>query len=239
MILENKDYYSGDSAKDCVQDTAAEERSTRADRITTELEAEIMRGDLAPGQRLDEVALANRFDVSRTPVREALRALAASGLIKVQPRSGAVVARPTVGEVMEIFELVGELEAIASRLACERMTDHHSAHISLAHKACRQAAASQDVALYMQKNDVFHSAIHAAADNRALVEQIAHLGKKLAPYRRFITFRPERRETAEREHELLARALLARDGPRAASAMKDHVQMLADDALILARSLKL
>lgn len=239
MTLDRNDNFSSILDQDGVHENADAEKSTRAGRIAAELEAEIMRGDLAPGQRLDEMALANRFAVSRTPVREALRALAASGLIDVQPRIGAVVARPTVSEVMEMFELVGELEAVASRLACERMTDHHSDRIACAYEACRTAAASQDVSLYMDRNDAFHSAIHAAADNRALVEQIAHLGKKLAPYRRFITFRPERRDTAEREHERLARAILARDGTQAATAMKDHVQMLADDALILARSLKL
>lgn len=238
-MLQNKE--KKDTAPDPINTdpATAPENATRAARIAADLEAEIVRGDLTPGQRLDEVALASRFQVSRTPVREALRALSASGLIEVQPRIGAVVARPTVSEVMEIFELVGELEAVASRLACDRMTDWHCALISQAYEACRSAASSQDVTLYMQRNDAFHSAIHAAADNRALVEQIAHLGKKLAPYRRFITFRPERRETAEREHEELARALLARDGVRAAAAMKNHVQMLADDALILARSLKL
>lgn len=239
MVLQNKTKSDSTAGPDRTDPTGAPETVTRAGRIAAELEAEIVRGDLTPGQRLDEVALARRFAVSRTPVREALRALSASGLIEVQPRVGAVVARPTVSEIMEIFELVGELEAVASRLACERMTDHHRAMISQTYDACRQAASSQNVMLYMQRNDAFHGAIHAAADNRALVEQIAQLGKKLAPYRRFITFRPERRETAEREHEELARALLARDEAQAAAAMKNHVQMLADDALILARSLKL
>lgn len=217
----------------------APDRATRTERIARDLEAEILRGDLTPGQRLDEAALAERFAVSRTPVREALRVLATSGLIELRPRIGAVVARPTVSEVMEVFELVAELEAVASRLACERMTDHHSALIATTYEACCAAANSNDVPLYMDRNDAFHRAIHEASDNRALIGQIEHLGKRLTPYRRFITFRPERCETAEREHEILARAMMARDGDAAARAMKDHVQMLADDALILARSLKL
>lgn len=221
------------------ESAAAPDRATRTERIARDLEAEILRGDLAPGQRLDELALAERFAVSRTPVREALRLLATSGLIELQPRIGAVVAQPTVSEVMEVFELVAELEAVASRLACERMTDLQSARIADAYEACCAAAHSNDVQLYMQRNDAFHRAIHEASDNRALIGQLDRLGKRLMPYRRFITFRPERRETAEREHETLARALMARDGEAAARAMKDHVQMLADDALILARSLKL
>ncbi|WP_272003211.1 GntR family transcriptional regulator [Roseovarius sp. ZX-A-9] len=212
---------------------------TQTERIIQALEAEILNGDIAPGQRLDEVTLSERFAVSRTPVREALRALATTGLVVLKPRIGAVVARPTVSEVMEIFELVGELEAVASRLACERMTDFHADQIAGAYQACCEAANSNDAALYMDRNDAFHHAIHVAADNRALADQITQLGKRLTPYRRFITFRPDRRETAEKEHEALALALKNRDGKAAAQAMNDHVRMLADDALILARSLKL
>lgn len=221
------------------RETEATDKATRTERITRDLEDGILRGDLAPGQRLDEMALAQQFAASRTPVREALRVLATSGLVELQPRIGAVVARPTVSEVMEIFELVAELEAVAARLACDRMTERHAARIARAYDACCAAARSNDVPLYMQRNDAFHRAIHEASDNRALVGQIAQLGKRLTPYRRFITFRPERRETAEQEHRTLARALQARDGAAAAGAMKDHVQMLADDALILAQSLKL
>lgn len=215
------------------------DKATRTERLAQELEGEILNGDLVPGQRLDEMTLAERFAVSRTPVREALRVLAASGLVELQPRIGAVVARPTVSEVMEIFELVGELEAIASRLACERMTDAHSLRIAEAYNACCEAARSKDVSHYMTRNDLFHQAIHDAADNRVLGSQLSQLNKRLTPYRRFITFRPERREMAEKEHERLACALLERNGEAAAHAMKDHVRMLADDALILARSLKL
>ncbi|WP_138933403.1 GntR family transcriptional regulator [Roseovarius arcticus] len=215
------------------------DKATQTERLTQELEAEILNGDLSPGQRLDEMTLAERFAVSRTPVREALRILATSGLVELQPRIGAVVARPTVSEVMEIFELVGELEAVASRLACERMTDAHSLRIAEAYKECCEAVCSKDVSLYMDCNDIFHRAIHDAADNRALSGQLSQLSKRLTPYRRFITFRPERREKAEKEHEMLACALRERNGEAAALAMKDHVRMLADDALILARSLKL
>lgn len=212
---------------------------TRAEEIAAALEAEIMRGELPPGQRLDEQALGRRFSVSRTPVREALRLLAASGLISLAPRVGAVVARPTVGEIVDLFELVGELEAAAARLACERMADHHRARIAEAYEACRRASRGGDVEAYIARNDAFHAAIHAASDNGALKRQIALLNKRLMPYRRFITFRPERSQTAEQEHEILARALLAGDGTVAAQAMRDHVKVLAEDALILARSLRL
>lgn len=224
-----------------VEDRAAKTArpASRAEAIAAALENEIVLGDLPPGQRLDEQAIGNRFNVSRTPVREALRLLAASGLISLEPRLGAIVSRPTVSEIVELFELVGELEAVAARLACERMTDHHLERIVETHAACRAAGSKGDVEIYIARNDAFHGAIHAAADNAALRNQIALLNRRLAPYRRFITFRPERKQAAGAEHEALAAALAARDAAAAATAMKDHVQMLADDALILARSLRL
>jgi len=212
---------------------------TRSERITAELEAGILRGDLTPGQKLDEVMIAQRYNVSRTPVREALRALAVSGLIVHEPRIGAIVARPTVSNVVELFELVGEMEGVAIRLACERMTDVHSSRIRAAYLACRRDATSEQADVYLAANDVFHKAIHEAAENRMLSAQIEQLSRRLGPYRRFITFLPGRRDSAEREHEILAEALFAGDGARAASAMRDHVKVLAEDSLLLARSLQL
>ena len=213
--------------------------ATRAEEIAAALEDEIVKGELPPGQRLDEQLLGKRFSVSRTPVREALRLLAASGLVTIEPRLGAIVARPTVSEIFDLFELVGELEAVAARLACERMGDHHREEITQTHDACRAAGRQGDADAYIARNDAFHAAIHTASENRALRDQIALLNKRLAPYRRFITFRPERKHAAEQEHEILAQALLAGDADAAARAMKEHVQMLADDAFVLARSLRL
>jgi len=213
--------------------------ATRAEEIAAALEDEIVQGELAPGQRLDEQVLGKRFQVSRTPVREALRLLGASGLVTLEPRLGAIVARPTVSEIFDLFDLVGEMEAVAARLACERMGDADRERIMTTHDACRVAGRSGDAEAYIERNDAFHAAIHIASENRALRDQIQLLNKRLAPYRRFITFRPERKQAAEQEHEVLARALLKGDADAAARAMKEHVKMLADDAFVLARSLRL
>ena len=111
--------------------------------------------------------------------------------------------------------------------------------IMATHDACRVAGRSGDAEAYIERNDAFHAAIHIASENRALRDQIQLLNKRLAPYRRFITFRPERKQAAEQEHEVLARALLKGDADAAARAMKEHVKMLAEDAFVLARSLRL
>jgi DNA-binding GntR family transcriptional regulator len=207
--------------------------------VRAQIERDIVEGVLVPGQKLDEAVIAERFNVSRTPVREALRSLAATGLVQLQPRVGAVVARPTVAEVMDLFEVVAELEGLAARMACQRMDAGDERAILDAHAACTVAAASDDAAGYYAVNGRFHRAIWTAAGNRVLLRQIEELDKRLSPYRRFITFRPGRKDTAVKEHEGIARAIADRDGERAARAMRDHVRVLADDVFALVKSLSL
>ena len=206
--------------------------------ISADLETQIVEGRLAPGEKLDEVALGNHYSVSRTPVREALRSLAAKGLVAFQPRMGAIVAQPTVGEVMDLFEVVAELEGVTARLACERMDVTDEKRIIDAHQACQNAASAFDPEKYYRTNGEFHASIQMAAHNAMLVEQIGHLNNRLSPYRRFITFRPGRTETALREHEAVFNAILARDGAAASVAMRSHVLVLAEDSFALSRSLR-
>lgn len=217
---------------------AQRQRGTLGGSITDELETQIVEGRMAPGEKLDEVFLGNYFSVSRTPIREALRALAAKGLVEFRPRIGAIVACPTVGQVIDLFELVAELEGVAARLAAERMTPEAAESIIAAHEACQNAAATLDPHKYYETNGQFHAAIQMAAQNKALMEQTGLLDKRLSPYRRFITFRPGRIETALREHEAIYLAILARDGEAAAIAMRNHVQVLAEESLALAKSLR-
>ncbi|MBU0584417.1 MAG: GntR family transcriptional regulator [Alphaproteobacteria bacterium] len=206
--------------------------------ISADLETQIVEGRLSPGAKLDEVALGNHYSVSRTPVREALRALAAKGLVEFQPRIGAIVARPTVGEVMDLFEVVAEMEGVAARLACERMEADDKARIVEAYEACQKAASAFDPEEYFSTNGDFHSSIQQASHNSMLIEQIEHLNKRLSPYRRFITFRPGRTQTAMKEHEAVFEALLRGDGETASTSMRSHVRVLAEDSLALSKSLR-
>jgi DNA-binding GntR family transcriptional regulator len=207
--------------------------------ISADIEVQIVEGRLSPGDKLDEVALGQRYGVSRTPVREALRALAATGLVHFQPRIGAIVAQPTVGEVMDLFEVVAEMEGVAARLACERMDEMDEALIVDTHRACQKAASSFDAEQYYRTNGQFHRAIQKAAHNQVLIDQIELMNKRLSPYRRFITLRPGRTETAIQEHEGVFNAVLERNGEAASSAMRRHVRVLAEDTLALSRSLRL
>ena len=137
--------------------------STRlSERLRESIEEEIATGKLLPGTRLDEVDLATRFGVSRTPIREALRLLLGEGLVETRPQRGAVVAQVTPQRLIEMFEVMAELEAMCARLAARRMSDAELVEIEAAHEACRGSAAARDADAYFYANERFHYAIYAA-----------------------------------------------------------------------------
>ncbi|MBT0958644.1 GntR family transcriptional regulator [Alphaproteobacteria bacterium KMM 3653] len=214
-------------------------RKTLSATVESDIEQRIVEGVYGPGDRLDEEELSAKLGVSRTPVREALRKLAAHGLVTIRPRAGATVARPSMAEIIDLFEVVSELEAFAARLAAHRATDTQMRAIQQAYKACGKLAASKDAQAYFDANRIFHGAIWAAANNPALTEQIMSVDKRLAPYRRQITFHPTRKQDSESEHDQIAQALAARQQDVAERAMRDHVMILSDDALQLARDLRI
>src|SRR6476646_10247845 len=98
-----------------------------ADRLRESIEEEIATGTLIPGSRLDEAELAKRFNVSRTPIREALNLLLGEGLVEMRPHRGAVVARVSAERLIEMFEVMAELEAMCVQLATRRMSDEEFA----------------------------------------------------------------------------------------------------------------
>jgi DNA-binding GntR family transcriptional regulator len=192
-------------------------------KVRHAIEQEIAMGMAAPGQRLDEVTLAERFGVSRTPVREALQQLALSGMIELRPRRGAIVADVTPDRLFQMFEAMAELEALTARLAARRMTDADLAAIRAANAAC--GSAMQDADRYYAANETFHQAIYTASGNAVLADQCSTLQKRLRPYRRLQLHVPTRVSRSFSEHEAVVAALARRDGPLAAEALKAHVMV--------------
>ena len=197
--------------------------SNRADTLRHRLEEDILTGALAPGDRLEEVALAQRFGVSRTPIREALFQLAAAGLVENRPRRGAVVAEIGPRQLNEMFEVMAELEAMCARLATRRATAEDLTAIRSAQEACRAALGSGDGDAYYYENEVFHERIRAAARNRFLMDQADALQRRLRPYRRLQLRALNRIEASFREHEAIVAAIAGADAPRAADVMRAHV----------------
>ena len=175
-----------------------------SDRLREAVEEEIATGQLLPGSRLDEVELARRFNVSRTPIREALNLLLGEGLI-------------------EMFEVMAELEAMCVQLATRRMSDDELAAIDSAHAACRGAVASRDADAYFYANERFHYAIYAASHNTFLAEEAAALQRKLRPYRRLQLRVRNRIQRSFEEHQAIVDALRKGDAEKAALSVRNHV----------------
>ncbi|MEH3147799.1 MAG: GntR family transcriptional regulator [Methylobacterium frigidaeris] len=199
-----------------------------AQRLRLTIEDEIVNGVLRPGARLDEAQLAERFGVSRTPIREALLQLAMTGLIEVKPRRGAVVSMPDPARLLEMFETMAELEASCGRLAARRLTPEHGAELSAALEACRAAAEGGDLAEYYAENTVFHAVIYRASRNGFLCEQALALSRRLAPFRRLQLRVRNRVGQSFAEHAGIVEAILAGDEAETAARLRAHVLVQGD-----------
>ncbi|GGF66621.1 GntR family transcriptional regulator [Azorhizobium oxalatiphilum] len=213
-------------------------RGEATPRLREALEDDIVSGRLKPGQRLDEVSLAERFDVSRTPIREALIQLAASGMVEIRPRRGAFVALLGPRALIESFELMAEIEAACGRLAARRMTPEDRAAIEQSHAGCAAAVAAEDRETYYAENARFHAAIYAATGNRVLAGEAQRHQRLLQPYRRLQLRVPRRMDASFAEHEAILDALLKGDGDLAAERLRAHVLVQGERFLNLITALQ-
>jgi DNA-binding GntR family transcriptional regulator len=206
---------------------------TRTERLAGEIADAIVAGEWAPGERLDEQAMAERYGVSRTPVREALRQLGASGLIELRPRRGAVVALVTPEELDELFVAMAEIEATCARLAALGMSPVDRRRLESLHDAMGKPATADDAAAYAEANTAFHGAIYAGARNAVLADVALGLRRRLLPYRRAQFRAPGRLTLSHGEHATIVDAIRNGDAARAHAAMLHHVGLVerAVDAL--------
>ncbi len=189
------------------------------------IEEEVATGKLAPGTHLDEIELASRFGVSRTPIREVLSLLAGEGLLEIRPRRGAVVARLTPQRRVEMFEVMAELEAMCARLAARRISVEEFAELETSHEACRAAAEASDADAYFYANERFHLAVYSASHNSFLTDEAQSLQRRLRPYRR-LQLRVRNRVTVSfSEHQAVLDALRSGDGQAAMLAIRSHVMV--------------
>ena len=194
-----------------------------SDRLRESIEEEIATGALAPGTRLDEVELASRFGVSRTPIRAALSMLRGEGLVENRPHRGAVVVQLSPARLVEMFEVMAELEAMCVRLGVRRITDEDFAALDAAHEACRKAAEGRDSDAYFYANERFHYALYAAGHSEFLYGQAASLQRKLRPYRRLQLRVRNRVQRSFSEHQNILDALRAGDAELAMTSARQHV----------------
>lgn len=207
---------------------ASEEPESLSAEVVHRLEEEILKGLRRPGDKLDERQLAEQFGMSRTPVREALQRLAASGLVISRGRQGLQVAQLSLADLLDAFSVVAELEALASAQAARRMQPDQKVRLQAAHAACARASDAEDVEGFYEANLVFHETIAAASHNRILQEELRRLTLKISPYRRTITYRPGRMQSSIPEHGQVMEAICRGEGAEAARLMRAHVTLLGE-----------
>jgi DNA-binding GntR family transcriptional regulator len=214
-----------------------EGRKTLADELRLQLADEIVRGALAPGAALDETELAKRFEVSRTPVREAIRQLAASGLIETRPHRGSVVARPDSRHLTGMFEAMAELEALCAGLAAERMTVAERQALDMSHEDLRALISKGDPQRYHEINEAFHSTVYAGAHNDYLAEITLAARMRVRPFRRAQFRNLGRLAKSHVEHNRVVTAIARGDRDGAANAMRDHIMVVREEYGLYADSL--
>lgn len=195
---------------------------TRADRVREALADEIISGRLTAGTRLDEESLARRFGVSRTPVREALRELAATGLVATRAHRGAVAAAITGERVAELFEALAELEGVCARLSALKMSAGERHRLEALHRRCGELVRSGDAELYHAANAEFHAAIRRGCHNGVLQETVAALRRRFAPLSRAQFRGPGRLAQSYAEHDAVVRAILCGGAEAAYHATRLH-----------------
>lgn len=198
-------------------------RGGRANEIRSVLQEEIESGKLPPGTPLDERALAARFQVSRTPVREALQQLAVQELVRIAPRQGVTVARLSISQVRAIMEAVGELESLAAKLAARRVEDALRQQLDHALQRCQDAAVQGGSAEYALANNLFHETIYAGCRNPYLAELIRKARRQIQRYRIKDFHTKAQISKSLQDHLKVARAIQEGDEVTAAHAMLLHV----------------
>ena len=196
---------------------------TRTEDLRLQLADDIVRGDLPPGTSLDETGIAARFGVSRTPVREALRQLAASGLVEIRPHRGAVVARLSLDRLHEMFVAMAELEAVCAGLAAVNMTLAERRDLADIHALLRDLVRAGDPQRYHEINESFHAAIYFGSHNGYLADLALSTRVRLQPFRRAQFRTLGRLSRSYEEHDRVVRAIDRGDRHAAVAAMRDHI----------------
>ncbi|MGH6924301.1 MAG: GntR family transcriptional regulator [Propylenella sp.] len=204
----------------------APQRAARRGRLhgdaVTALRRMILTGELAPGERLREVVLCTQLGISRTPVREAFRTLAAEGLITLLPNRSVVVAELDDSEIADLYEVFGALEGLAGEIACAKITEKEIAEIAALQHEMVVLYQKRERANYLKVNHLIHRRIVEAAGNPVLKSTWEILLPRVERARALANLRPERWVEALHEHSVMFTALARRDGPLLSRLLREH-----------------
>ena len=198
-------------------------RTNLHEQVANRLRQMLVEGRIAPGAKLNERELCEVLEVSRTPLREAIKMLAAEGLVELLPNRGAIAVELTEQDVRQTFELMAGLEGYSGELAAQRITDAELAEIRAMHFEMMAAFTRRDLSNYYRLNALIHGAINAAAKNPVLTATYERINARLQALRFRSNQDEEKWQTAMREHEKMIEALAARDPAAMRAVLISHL----------------
>jgi DNA-binding GntR family transcriptional regulator len=198
-------------------------RQSLHDELLARIRSLIIGGELRPGTKVPERELCSRFSVSRTPLREALKVLAAEGLVRLPPNRGAIISEIRLDDLEECFLVLAELEALAAELCCTRMPPGEIASARLLHERMRTAHAARNLQTYRKLNGQMHDAIITGARNSVLAGQHRKLVLLVRRAQPMTTISPERWDAAMREHDAIIEHLEAHAATELAQQTRAHI----------------
>lgn len=199
-------------------------RKSLHQELVDRLQQMLIKGELTPGVKVPEKKLCIQFGVSRTPMREALKVLATEGLVRLEPNRGAWVTQVTIGEVNEVFPVLGALEALSGELACKHITDEEIEAVRLLHQQMVENYNARDLEGYFSINQMIHKAILTAARNETLSTSCQALSLRMQRARYLANISEDRWRVALDEHERILRFLSERNGKMLAKTLSDHLE---------------
>lgn len=199
------------------------ERPILHDTVVDHLREMIVEGQLPAGSRINERELCEQLGISRTPLREAVKVLAAEGLIEITPNRGASVAEMSLSDVLEAFELMAGLESLSGELACERVSDAELVELKRLHDAMVECRKREDLSGYYNHNRQIHNLIIQATRNHTLRQVYETTNRRLHALRFRSNFDVQKWDRAIAEHETILEALSTRNGPRLSAILKQHL----------------
>lgn len=204
--------------------------------VAVRLRQRIVEGQLGPGAKLNERELAELLNVSRTPLREAIKMLAAEGLVELLPNRGAVVAQMSEQDVADTFEVIAGLEGQSGELAAQRITEAELAEIRALHYEMMAAFTRRDLPTYYRLNAQIHTQINAAARNPVLAQTWRNVNARLQALRFRSNFDEAKWKRAVKEHERMVELLAARDAVGLRALLVEHLMHKRDAVLELMKN---
>ena len=204
-------------------------KNTRTEILVSEIEKLIVNGSMVPGQRLDEMVLAKKYGVSRTPVREAIRALIAIGLVQNTGKQGSQVAKLSISMLIEMFELMAVLEGMCAQLAARRATKNELFEMQKTHELLEKTFEKGTHKEFYNVNLQFHDQLYSASHTQYLAEETLRLRRRLSPYRMRVTFQPGRMNSTLEEHNKILIAIKKGESELAKNEAISHLRLIGND----------